>query len=325
MKKKLVVLALLASVSITSYADVKAVQEALERENIVLAEQAFNALSTEDKKGISGLVLKGRLLLIKDEAEDAFNYFQALQKQYHNHVEINYYLGVSAVIMVQKASIFSKLSYAKDFIKAMERTVELKPDHQDALKTLIGFHLNAPGIAGGDTEQALTYAKQLKQYHEEQGYSQIALVYWQTEKPALAEKTIAEGFAKYPESGTLYFARANANIKAKAWDKARTDLVLAIKYAENDADKARALYQQGKVSAESGEETLLGISALMQALPLADKHYQYWVKYRLAQLHFQQKQQAKANEYIAQIDVSDDEELEDKVKKLKKKLKKLAG
>lgn len=323
MKRKLMILALVCSVSTASYADMKSVQEALESEDVALAEQTLSALSNEEKSSVAGQVLSGRLLLVKDQTEDAFDYFEDLQEQHSNNVDVNYYLGVSAVIMAQKASIFSKLGYAKDFIKAMEKTVELKPDHQDALNTLIGFHLNAPGIAGGDTEQALTYAKQLQQYDAEQGYSQIANVYWQTEKPELAEKTMNEAFTKFPESGILYFSRANVSIQKEAWDSAREDLKLAIKYAKDDERKSRALYQQGKVSAESGEQAVLGIEALTQALPIADKQYQPWVKYRLAQLYMQEKELTKASKLVTQIDVSEDEELEGKVKKLKKKLKKL--
>ena len=45
----------------------------------------------------------------------------------------------------------------------------------------------------------------------------------------------------------------------------------------------------------------------------------------MEQLYLQQKEQAKANDIIAQIDVSKNDDLEDKVKKLKKKLKKLTG
>ncbi len=322
MKMKLITLALVSSISMASYADIKSVKEAFEADDSALAAQAFDTLTVDEKKSIEGQILSGRLLLAKDETEDAFDYFEALEEQHSNNVDVNYYLGVSAVIMAQKASIFSKLGYAKDFIKAMERTVELKPDHQDALNTLIGFHLNAPGIAGGDTEQALTYAKQLQQYNAEEGYSQLATVYWQTEKPALAEKTIGEGFEKFPDSGTLYFTRAMASIKAETWDKARADLTFAAKFAKDDETKGEALYQQGKVSVKSGEEAELGIEALTQALPLAGEQYQPWVKYRLAQLYIEEKELTKATDFIAQIDISADEELEDKVKKLKKKLKK---
>lgn len=325
MKRKLVALVIASSVSMVSVADINEVQQALEAEDKVAAQYAFDELSAAEKNSIDGKVLTGRLMLVKEDTEDAFDYFEELQEQHSSNVDVNYYLGVSAVIMAQKASIFSKLGYAKDFIKAMEKTIELKPDHQDALNTLIGFHLNAPSIAGGDAEQALTFAKQLQQYDAEQGYSQIANVYWQTEKPELAKQTMAEAFEKYPKSGTLYFTRAMASIADEAWQDARADLIFAVKYAKDDEKKSRALYQQGKVSVKSGDETALGIDALTQALPIADKQYKPWVNYRLAQLHINEKQLAKAGDFIAAIDVSEDEELEDKVKKLKKKLKKLIG
>ncbi|WP_085300668.1 tetratricopeptide repeat protein [Cognaticolwellia mytili] len=322
MKKKLIALALFTSISMASHADITSVKKVFKANDTALAEQAFSTLTADEKASVDGQILVGRLLIAKDETEDAFDYFEDMLEQHSNNVDVNYYLGVSAVIMAQKASIFSKLGYAKDFIKAMERTVELKPDHQDALNTLIGFHLNAPGIAGGDTEEALTYAKQLQKYDAEQGYSQIANVYWKTEKPELAKQTMAEGFEKFPESGTLYFARAMENIASEAWDKARTDLTFAAQFAKDDEKKGQALYQQGKVSVKSGEEAALGINALTQALPLAEKQYQPWVRYRLAQLYIEEKELAKATDFIAQIDISEDEELEDKVKKLKKKLKK---
>ena len=325
MKRKLITLALISSISITSHADITAVKNALEVEDSKLAEQEFSSLSVTEKNSLEGKVLTGRIMLVNNDTEDAFDYFEELQEQNSSNVDVNYYLGVSAVIMAQKASIFSKLGYAKDFVKAMEKTVELKPDHQDALNTLIGFHLNAPGIAGGDTEQALVFAKQLQQHDAELGYSQIANVYWQTEKPELAEKTLTEAFAKFPESGTLYFSRAMARINDEAWKDARADLVFAVKYAKDDEKKSRALYQQGKVSVKSGDESALGIEALTEALPIADKQYQPWVKYRLAQLYISEKQLAKADDFIAGIDISEDEELEDKVKKLKKELKKLSG
>ena len=323
MKKKLVVLTLLASMSMTSYADIQTVQNALEQDDLLLAQQVFNTLTTEEKNAIPGQVLKGRLLLENDETEDAFDHFEALQKQHASNVDINYYLGVSAVIMAQKASIFSKLGYAEDFLEAMEKTIELKPDHTEALNTLIGFHLAAPGIAGGDTEKALIYANQLKETDPEQGFMQLSIVYRKTDKTELAVKTLQAGLEKFPESSSLYFTRATALMNKKAWSKARADLNLAIKYAENDGDKSSALYQQGKASAESGEEIELGIHALTQAMPLADKEYKPWIEYRLAQLYIHSNNFKKTKDAIAMIDTNEDDDLKSKVKKLKKKLKKL--
>ncbi|MCO4799003.1 MAG: tetratricopeptide repeat protein [Colwelliaceae bacterium] len=323
MNKKLVALMISAAISFASHADILNVEKSLENNDILAAEKAFESLSLDEKNSIQGRVFSGRILLGKDQSEEAFDYFEDLRDDNTENVEVNYYLGVSAVIMAQKASIFSKLGYAEDFLEAMEKTIELKPDHKKALNSLIGFHLAAPSIAGGDTDKALTYANQLKSFDEELGYEQVANVYWQTEKPELAEQALREGLKAFPESAELYFSRASSYIKEKAWDKARLDLNLAIKYAKDDESKGRALYQQGKVSAESGMEIDLGIASLIQAIPLADEQYEPWVKYRLAQLYVHNKDFVKAKGFIAKINVDENDDLKSKVKKLKKKLKKL--
>jgi predicted negative regulator of RcsB-dependent stress response len=113
-------------------------------------------------------------------------------------------------------------------------------------------------------------------------------------------------------------------MKDEAWDKARPDLTFAIKFAKDDSEKSRALYQQGKASAESGKEIDLGIKSLIQAMPIADEQYEGWVQYRLAQLYVHNKELNKAKETLTNIEnAGEDDDLESKVKKLKKKLKKL--
>lgn len=206
MNKKIIALALSAAMNITSYADTSLVATALENDDVKAAEIAFNGLSLEDKQSIEGQIFSGRIFLQKDKTEEAFDYFEELRDDHTENSDVNYYLGVSAVsavTMAQKASIFSKLGYAEDFLEAMEKTLKLKPNHEDALNTLIGFHLGAPSIAGGDTDKALTYAKQLQSFNKEQGYEQLANVYWQTEKADLAEQTLLEGLKEFPESARV--------------------------------------------------------------------------------------------------------------------------
>lgn len=323
MKKQLIALTFSTTLSFASYAELSIVASALEADDVKAAEQAFSKLSDEQKESIQAQILNGRILLEKEESEDAFDFFEALRDDNAENVEVNYYLGMSAVIMAQKASIFSKLGYAEDFLEAMEKTITLKPDHTDALNTLIGFHLAAPSIAGGDTDKALTYAHQLKKIDEVKGFEQLANVYKKTEKAELAEQTLKNGLEKFPESSSLYFTRATAYISDKAWNKARADLNLAIKYAKDDDERSSALYQQGKTSAESGEEIELGINALTQAMPLADKDYKPWIEYRLAQLYIHNNNFAKAKGALSSINIDEDDDLKSKVKKLKKKLKKL--
>lgn len=325
MIRKIIAFSFAVTLSFASYANLSVVNDALEDGDVVTAEQVFTQLSKDEKVSLQGQVLAGRILLDKGDSEEAFEHFEALRDDQTENVEVNYYLGLSAVIMAQKASIFSKLGYAEDFLEAMEKTIALQPEHTGALDTLIGFHLAAPSIAGGDKDKALMYAKQLKNIDAERGIEKLANVYWQTEKATLAMQTLQQGLEEFPESASLYFTRATSFMKDKAWDKAREDLKLAIKYAPNNKVKSRALYQQGKTSAESGEEIELGISALSQALPLSDKEYKPWIEYRLAQLYIHNKNFSKAKDSLSRINTSEDDDLKSKVKKLKKQLKKLTS
>jgi len=311
------------SLTASAFASQKDVAAALDNGQLTLAQRAYSELSTDEQSTLSGKILHSRILMAKDDTEDAYDLLEELREQHPNNADIEYNFGRSAAIMAQKASIFSKLGYASEMLEAMENTIKLNPDHLDALSYLVGFHLAAPGIAGGDTDEALIYALKIKELSPEVGFSQLANVYWQTDEAELAQKTITAGIAAFPENASMYVTRASAYIKAEKWRKARTDLQQAIKYAENDEQKSRALYQQGKVSAESGQEIDQGIAALIQAMPLANDQYQPWVKYRLAQLYIHNKELKKAKSYLAKIDTDKDDDLKKKVKKLKKKLKKM--
>ncbi|MGB1198256.1 MAG: tetratricopeptide repeat protein [Thalassotalea sp.] len=323
MKKTILFISLTLGLMANATASQKDVALALENNQLATAESAYTALPATEKSSLAGQILYSRILMSKDNTEEAYDMLEALREDHANNVEIEYRFGQSAVVMAQKASIFSKLGYASDFLEAMEKTIELKPDHLEALDYLVGFHLGAPSIAGGDTDKALLYAQQMKKLAPERGFSQLANVYWQTGQTELAQKTITAGITAYPESSNMYASRAGFYIKNKNWQQARTDLKQAIKYAENDKQKGQSLYQQGKVSAESGEEIDLGINALVEALPLAGDKHQPWVKYRLAQLHTYKKDKEKAQSYLAQINTDKDDNLKKEVKKLKKKLKKM--
>ena len=100
------------------------------------------------------------------------------------------------------------------------------------------------------------------------------------------------------------------------------DAKKALINAKSDEEKQHTLYQLGKVAVKSGEETQGGIEALEQLLTLKSEKYHQWGKYRLAELYLKSKQLTKATEFIGLVNTQEDDELEDKVKVLAKKIKK---
>ena len=329
MKKKLftlVISAILSFSSFASFASFEKVEEALDEGNLKVAQLTFNGLTESEKNSLLGQILVGRLLLQKEAGKDAFDHFEDLVDINSENVEVNFYLGVSSLMMLQKASMFSALGYAKDFLSAMEKTIKLKPDHTGAHSYLIAFHLNAPSVAGGDKDKALELANQLKIFDAEQGYGALARVYVATEQTELAQQTLQQGLKEFPKSFTLYFRRAGIYLRDDDWDKARADTASAINHAKNDNEKLGALWQLGKASAKSGKEIDLGIKSLIEAISLLDEQGPdaQWVKYRLAELYIHNGEWDKAKDYLTKIDNQYvDDNLKSQVKKLKKRLKKL--
>ncbi len=328
--KQLLIVSLFSCTSFSlwaeSYNDADVVK-ALEEDNVALAKEIFTRFDDSQKHALTGQILNSRILFREDKTEESYEILEQLSEDNKNNADVHYYFGRSAIVMAQKVSIFSKLSYASDALDAWQHALSLNPNHIDALEGIIGFHLGAPSIAGGDIEQALNYSQTLIALAPEKGYANLANVYWQKEQGDLAEKAIADGLAIVPDSGQLYFTQGTAyshqaEDNNKLWEKARFTLNKAVVHAKSDEEKQHALYQLGKIAVNSGEETQAGIAALEQLLTLKSKKYKQWGKYRLAELYLNNKQPSKASEFIALVNYQDDDNLEDKVKSLAKKIKK---
>ena len=313
--------------SLNVMADFVALEKALTGNKPLLAEKAYQELSESAQSNLVGQVLYGRLLFQLEKTQASYDWLEPLSENNPNNVDISYYFGRSAIVMAQKASIFSKLSYAKEALTLWQHALLLDPNHIKTLRGLISFHLGAPSIAGGDIEAALKYSVSLITLQPESGYVNLARVYWKKEQNTLAEKAINDGLIISPESEALYFAQGLAYMEQaennqSLWGKARLSLNQALKYAKSDQDKQKLLYQLGKIAVKSGEKITEGINAIILLLTLEGQDYNEWGKYRLAQLYFNDNQLTKAQELAGLIDYQEDEDLKSAVKKLVKTIKK---
>lgn len=81
MKKKLFTLVISAILSVSSsasFASFEKVEEALDEENLKVAQLTFNELTESEKNSLLGQILVGRLLLQKEAGKDAFDHFEDL-------------------------------------------------------------------------------------------------------------------------------------------------------------------------------------------------------------------------------------------------------
>lgn len=131
----------------------------------------------------------------------------------------------------QKAGAFSKFGLAKKCKAAYEKAVELDPKNIDARVSLMNYFQQAPGIAGGSKDKALTQAQEIKKLDASRGRFAFATLY-------LAEKKYDQAFAEFEEV-----------LKEKPDDYA-------------------ALFQTGRLAALSGERLDRGLDVLRQCLTM---------------------------------------------------------
>ena len=311
----------LVMASTSAMASISEVFVALDDKKVALAQTLYDELSEQSRKSVDGQIAQTRLLMATEKFEDAYDTLETLAEEHENNVSVQYYFGLSAMKMAQIASIFSKLGYAEDGLEALEKAIALDPNHEQALEVLIGFHLAAPGIAGGDKKAALEYANQVKTLNERSGYIQLARALQGLEQYEQSLKALDEGIEKYDDFGELYYHRAVMHINDESWNEAYQDLTNAIKLAQTEVEKAMAMYQLGKVAAESGEFLAEGEQMLEPLLTEDAYQHPNWVKFRLAQVYYHQNELVKAKQTVNNIDWGEDKNLKKRVKKLKKVLK----
>ncbi|MFQ5649420.1 MAG: tetratricopeptide repeat protein [bacterium] len=135
-------------------------------------------------------------------------------------------------------NIFSKLSLAKKARKTFELAVKLDENNVEAREGLIIYHLNAPGIAGGDLNKALQQAQILVKMDERKGRTLLARLYQKKKKMSLAAKEYQRLEAlcgDSPECSDFYNSYGYFLLQQKRYDEA---IVKFQKQVELAPDKA---------------------------------------------------------------------------------------
>ncbi len=135
------------------------------------ARTALDAIVSRDPSDGYAHYLFGSLL------GNQFREYDAAEEQLEKSVALvpdnadyHFTLGRLYGVQAQRASIFSKLSYAGKVKAEFLRAVELAPDIPSYRVGLINFYLMAPGIAGGSVAKAKDHAAELLKRNASAGY-----------------------------------------------------------------------------------------------------------------------------------------------------------
>ena len=277
----------------------------------------------------------------EEAADKAIQTFDTNPDMFLMHAEI---MGRQA-----QNSVFSILAYAKKAKNSLEIAVKLAPNEPKYLQGLMTFHLFAPSIAGGDTEQALVHANAISTLDEELGYSAIASYHWAVDNNDNAISILKEGLTKYPSSFTLLGQKADLYVNDEKYSDAiatystitqQTITALPTSQGTDEGEDAsedyeqksytllNAHYQIGRVALLSNTQLELGIEHLQRYIELYQSaEYNLsglpsldWAHLRLAGLLFANEEVLTANNALEQINKPDAADIKSVHKKLSKKI-----
>jgi hypothetical protein len=297
----------------------------LEQDKFRQLQQQLGKTSNLPDKELWALQLKTMLGLRQSEqAEQLAN--QAL-KAYPKDAELLRLAALNQFNLAQESSIFSAGSYAKAGLALLKQAMAADPADLETQQTLIGFYLQAPAIAGGDTEEAKRLAKTMAEKHQPEGTLAGINVLMDDDKLPQAIQLAEQQLQQYPKHPALLGAYANLlslnNEPANAFIQYQKAAAAATDLSEQQG----YYYQLGRLAATAQQDPQLGQQALLDYLAFyqdSDNARFNWAQLRLAQIYLVQKQQDKAKELLQQIknQQQDDDRLQSELKKLEKQLKK---
>lgn len=314
-------LLLLSSAVQANTSDLASQVETLWQANDFAAAEALLApLVTKKTKDAQLLALLGRTQAGLHNMERAEELLEKAIKYDSNNADYQHWYGTASCNLASNASMFSALGYAKRCKKAYEAALQLAPENPRSYIALGSYLAQAPGIAGGDKEQALMLAQQLKQRNELQGWL-LQLKLTDIADATAFSQLLAEA-APLRNRPEPYFKRAMLLAGKEDYSSAAALLQQAIQQAAVDDDaKAsvnESLYQLARCAVLGETAIAEGIAAMQQYLqdnPASDRYD--WAQFRLAQLYLLSDQADKAVAITQPLlAATDDDKLKAELKKL---------
>ncbi|MFT5366076.1 MAG: tetratricopeptide (TPR) repeat protein [Candidatus Latescibacterota bacterium] len=162
-------------------------------------QQLHAALPSSPQKDQCHYIL-GRLAYWQRDIDTAFEHFEKAIEINPSNAHYHYWLGMMYGQKAIKANIFKKPGHARNSKRSFERTIAIAPHYDDARVKLIEYHLQAPGILGGDKEEARAHADTLKNNGSIWGYASRAAIYQVAKETENVEKEYQAAYKLAPQN-----------------------------------------------------------------------------------------------------------------------------
>ena len=218
-------------------------------------------------------------LLQAQDYDAALEKAQAQVDSNQGSAEAYYWLGAVNGRLAQTSSIFSKLGYAKAVRKAFQRAAELDPKQIEARMGLIQFHLQAPGLAGGDEDLVPGLVQQITAIDVGAGYRAQAIVKQIGDDPAGAQMLYRKALSHNPADLDALSTMVGLLSAEKKIAEAETLVLAAL---AKEPGNLKIQYQKAKCAALGGTDpvggltivdTVLAAKPAIEGLSIAGAHW----------------------------------------------------
>lgn len=219
----------------------------------------------ENPKDADSLVLLARVRLAYEDHEDAAKLLKQALVVQPEHSDAHLYMAETYSQQVDHAGIFEKAGIARKIKREAEQALAANPKNIDALETLLDYHLEAPGMVGGDKSKVPEIADKIAALDAVRGNFAKAAVAAKNKHYDQQETLLLQAAAADPQSYPALVGAASLYLKDR-WLNYAKAAGYARKAVAVDASRVRAyaILAQAYAAGEQWAE-------LEQTLAAADK------------------------------------------------------
>ena len=151
-----------------------------EEQNFSQTKDILEEILDEDENNAKANFYLGRTYLGLKDYSEASDYIEEAIEIEDNNAEYHFWLAQAYAADAQESSFISAAFIAPKIKDEFARTIEIDPTHLGGYIGLANFHLNAPGIVGGDIDEVLKVGNKLIELDEKNG--RFVLINYYTKK-----------------------------------------------------------------------------------------------------------------------------------------------
>lgn len=172
-------------------------------QNYSEAKDIIENILDDDEYNHKAFFYLGRIYMIENEYDEASDYFEEAVELDELNAEYHFLLGQAYGLDARESNPISQAFLAPKIKDEFTRTVELDPSHIGGRIGLINFLIQAPGIMGGDLEEARLQTNTLMELDEFHGRRMLAQIFVQEEKADSAEMQFETLISKFSDSSNI--------------------------------------------------------------------------------------------------------------------------